>query len=85
MINSFEQNIASLINRIQNQKHLLGAGMEATSLDSLIDNEINLRNKNLSAAVDKYMDESADDIDALNLYKKKHNMINSSRNDFMTE
>lgn len=85
MINSFEQNIASLINRIQNQKHLLGAGMEATSLDSLIDNEINLRNKNLSAAVDKYMDESADDIDALNLYKKKHNMINASLNDFMTE
>ena len=85
MINSFEQKLVSLINRIQDQKHLLGAGVEATPLDSLIDKEINLRNKNLSAAVDKYMDESADDIAALNQFKKKHNMINSSLNNFMTE
>ncbi|MDY6419895.1 MAG: ATP-binding protein [Succinivibrio dextrinosolvens] len=85
MINSFEQKIVSLINRIQDQKHLLGAGVEATLLDSLIDKEINLRNRNLSAAVDKYMDESVDDITALNLFKRKHNMINVSLHNFMTE
>lgn len=85
IINSFEQNLVSLITRIQEQKHLLGVGVRATPLDSLIDNEINIRNKNLSAAVDKFMDESADDIASLNQFKRKHNMINASLNDFMTE
>ncbi len=74
MINSFEQNLVSLINRIQDQKSLLGE-VAATPLDSLIDKEINLRNRNLSAAVDKYMDESANEIAALHEYKKQHNMI----------
>lgn len=84
MINSFEQNLVSLINRIQDQKPLLG-GMTATPLDSLIDKEINLRNRNLSAAVDKYMDESANEIAALHEYKKQHNMIYASLTHFMTE
>lgn len=85
MINSFEQKLVALINRIQDQKHLISAGVEATPLDSLIDKEINLRNKNLSAAVDKYMDEAVDDIVALTQYKKIHNMINTSLSHFMTE
>lgn len=85
MVNSFEQDYISLITRMQDQKHLLGTEVAATPLDSLIDKEINLRNKNLSAAVDKYMDESADEITTLNEYKKKHNMINTSLSHFMTE
>lgn len=84
MINSFEQNLVSLINRIQDQKSLLGE-VAATPLDSLIDKEINLRNRNLSAAVDKYMDESANEIAALHEYKKQHNMIYASLTHFMTE
>lgn len=85
MINSFEQSLVTLIHRIQDQKYLLDPEVAATPLDSLIDKEINLRNKYLSAAVDKYMDESADEIAALNEYKKKHNMINASLSHFMTE
>ncbi len=85
MVNSFEQDYVSLITRMQDQKHLYHSNIGAIPLDSLIDNEINLRNKNLSAAVDKYMDESADEIAALNEYKKKHNMINASLSHFMTE
>ena len=85
MVNSFEQDYISLLNRMQDQKHLLVTEVAATPLDSLIDKEINLRNKNLSAAVDKYMDESTDEIATLNEYKKKHNMINTSLSHFMTE
>ena len=85
MANSFEQDYVSLITRMQDQKHLYHSDIGAIPLDSLIDNEINLRNKNLSAAVDKYMDESADEIVSLNEYKKKHNMINASLSRFMPE
>ena len=85
MINSFEQDYVSLITRMQDQKHLYLSDIAAIPLDSLIDNEINLRNKNLSAAVDKYMNESADEIVALNEYKKKYNMINASLSRFMPE
>ena len=85
MINSFEQDYVSLITRMQDKKHLYLSDIAAIPLDSLIDNEINLRNKNLSAAVDKYMNESADEIVALNEYKKKYNMINASLSRFMPE
>ena len=85
MVNSFEQDYISLINRMQDQKHLYLSDIGAIPLDSLIDNEINLRNKNLSAAVDNYMDDSADEIATLNEYKKKHNMINTSLSHFMTD
>lgn len=83
MINSFEQQLTTLIQTIQDQKHLLANGM--TTLDSLIDKQINLRNKDFSQTMESFVDSLEDEEEKRSNYIKLYRKIYASLSHFLTD
>ena len=54
LINSFEKETRELVKDLQNQKYILNTGI--TTLDAMIDKQINIRNKNFSQMMEYFVD-----------------------------
>ena len=83
LINSFEQHVdkALLYGQQPNTIHL----DDPTMLDLMIKDQIDLRNKDFSKAMEEFMDAPDEDEKARNQYAKNYKMVYSALNSFLQE
>ena len=83
LINSFEQHLDKAIQYSQQPRSI--SLNNPTMLDLMIDDQINLRNKNFSKAMEDFIDAPDEDEKARDQYTKNYKMVYSALNSFLQE
>lgn len=73
LINSFEQRLSDALKF--NKQYSSSIHDDQTMLDIMIKNQIDLRNGKLSEAMEKYIGETDDDVEARNKYMQQYRMV----------
>lgn len=83
LINSFEKETRELIKDLQNQKYILNTGI--TTLDAMIDKQINIRNKNFSQMMEYFVDSPNSDEEKRSEYVLMYKKIYRSLEQFFID